>query len=107
MLHWNWGAASASLWDAAFVKKIQLCNKLVNLSFTNPPKSANVLLSRVDCQFSKPVQSHKNRRTSRLVPGSRIGHISSFHALKTCAFPEHWKLTNPELSDSATLVLFV
>lgn len=35
--NWNWGAVSASLWDAYFVKNIQLCSKLVNLSLPIVP----------------------------------------------------------------------
>lgn len=37
MSDWNRGAASASLWDASFVKNIQLCSKLVNLSLPVVP----------------------------------------------------------------------
>lgn len=37
MSHWNWAAVSDSLWDAHFVKNIQLCSKLVNLSLPVVP----------------------------------------------------------------------
>lgn len=37
MSNWNWGAVNASLWDASFVKNIQLCSKLVNLSLPVVP----------------------------------------------------------------------
>lgn len=37
MSDWNRSAASASLWDSSFVKNIQLCSKLVNLSLPVVP----------------------------------------------------------------------
>lgn len=81
---------SAPRWDTSFCEENTTLQQTCQSPFTTRRQPANVLLSQVDCKFPKPVDSYHIRVPFRVVPGSRLDNISSFHAIEVCAFPRPW-----------------